>query len=71
MKFEMRFARRTHRFVETHLDPASRLGEVVSGLIMVLSMTPTTGFIVDDGPDGVRQLLPAAIGCSVARGTID
>jgi hypothetical protein len=62
--------RRT-RFVEKHLDPASRLGEVLFGLIMVLGVTLTAGLTAAAGPEGVRQLLIAAIGCNVAWGIID
>jgi VIT1/CCC1 family predicted Fe2+/Mn2+ transporter len=59
------------RFVVRYLDPASRLGEVLFGLIMVLTMTLTAGLTVADGREGVRQLLFAAIGCNVAWGLID
>ncbi len=54
-----------------HLDPASRLGEVLFGLIMVLSVTLTAGLAVAEGPQGVRQLLEAALGCNIAWGIID
>jgi VIT1/CCC1 family predicted Fe2+/Mn2+ transporter len=59
------------RFVPRYLDPASRLGEVLFGLIMVLTVTLTAGFAVDEGRAGVRELLLAAIGCNVAWGVID
>jgi VIT1/CCC1 family predicted Fe2+/Mn2+ transporter len=58
-------------FIHRYLDPASRLGEVLFGLIMVLSVTLTAGLTVADGAAGVRQLLLAAIGCNVAWGIID
>ena len=58
-------------FVERYLDPASRLGEVLFGLIMVLSVTLTAGLTVAEGAAGVRQLLEAALGCNVAWGIID
>ena len=58
-------------FVQRHLDPASRMGEILFGLIMVLSVTLTAGLSVADGKAGVRQLLVAAIGCNVAWGIID
>ena len=48
-----------------------RLGEILFGLIMVLTITLTAGLTVADGPQGVRQLLFAAIGCNVAWGIID
>jgi VIT family len=60
-----------NRFVLRYLDPASRLGEILFGLIMVLSVTLTAGLTVADGKEGVRQLLLAAIGCNVAWGIID
>src|SRR5437762_8443838 len=59
------------RFVPRYLDPSSRLGEVLFGLIMVLTVTLTAGLSVAEGKEGVRQLLLAAIGCNVAWGLID
>jgi hypothetical protein len=59
------------RFVPRYLDPASRLGEILFGLIMVLTVTLTAGLTVSDGKAGVRQLLLAAIGCNFAWGIID
>ena len=59
------------RFTERHLDPASRLGEILFGLIMVLTVTLTAGFAVAEGKRGVRQLLLAATGVNVAWGIID
>ena len=59
------------RFVERYLDPASRLGEVLFGLIMVLGATLTAGLSVAEGRAGVRQLLQAALGCNIAWGIID
>jgi hypothetical protein len=59
------------RFIERHLDPASRLGEILFGFIMVLTVTLTAGFGVADGKRGVRQLLFAAVGSNVAWGIID
>jgi hypothetical protein len=58
-------------FVHRYLDPASRLGEILFGLIMVLTVTLTAGLSMADGSEGVRQLLFAAIGCNVAWGVID
>jgi VIT family len=59
------------RFVTRYLDPASRLGEILFGLIMVLTITLAAGFAVTDDRAGVRELLLAAIGCNVAWGIID
>jgi VIT1/CCC1 family predicted Fe2+/Mn2+ transporter len=58
-------------FFQRHLDPASRLGEILFGLIMVLGATLTAGLTVAEGEKGVRQLLHAAIGCNLAWGIID
>ena len=58
-------------FVQRHLDPASRMGEILFGLIMVLSVTLTAGLTVSEGKEGVRQLLVAALGCNIAWGIID
>jgi len=59
------------RFVPRYLDPATRLGEILFGLIMVLTVTLTAGLMVDEGRKGVIELLVAAIGCNVAWGFID
>jgi hypothetical protein len=58
-------------FVARYLDPASRLGEILFGLIMVLTVTLTAGLTVSEGRAGIRQLLFAAIGCNFAWGIID
>jgi hypothetical protein len=58
-------------WVKRSLDPGQRLGEVLFGLIMVLTFTLTAGLSVVEGPEGVRQLLIAAIGCNLAWGIID
>jgi hypothetical protein len=59
------------RFVQKYLDPASRLGEILFGLIMVLTVTLAAGLAVAGGEGAVRELLIAAIGCNVAWGFID
>ncbi|HJS56784.1 MAG TPA: VIT family protein [Vicinamibacteria bacterium] len=58
-------------FVRSYLDPGDRLGEVLFGLIMVLTITLTTELALEDGRAGARELLIAAIGCNVAWGIID
>ena len=58
-------------FFQKHLDPASRLGEILFGLIMVLTATLTAGLTVAKGEAGVRRLLLSAVGCNVAWGIID
>ena len=47
------------------------MGEILFGLIMVLSVTLTAGLSVTEGKEGVRQLLIAALGCNIAWGIID
>jgi len=64
-------APKAERFVARYLDPASRLGEVLFGLIMVLGATLTAGLSAADSAAGVRQLLRAALGCNIAWGIID
>jgi hypothetical protein len=55
-----------------YLDPASSLGEVLFGLIMTLTFTLGAGLIIEDeGREGARELLVAALGCNVAWGIID
>jgi VIT1/CCC1 family predicted Fe2+/Mn2+ transporter len=56
---------------QKYLDPGDRLGEVLFGLIMVLTVTLTAGLTLHDGRASVRELLIAAIGCNVAWGIID
>jgi VIT1/CCC1 family predicted Fe2+/Mn2+ transporter len=54
-------------FLERHLDPAESLGEILFGLIMVLTFT--LGASVAGGWE--RGLILAAVGCNVAWGIID
>jgi len=61
----------SENFIRRHLDPASRLGEILFGLIMVLTVTLTAGLTVAKGEAGVRQLLLSAVGCNIAWGIID
>src|SRR5262245_54202922 len=56
-------------YVQRHLDPASRLSEVLFGLIMVLTVTLTASLTEESA--GVRQLLIAAVGGNIAWGIID
>jgi len=58
------------RFVQ-RLDPAERMGEVLFGLIMVLTFTLGAGIQLREDPDAARHLLIAAIGCNAAWGVID
>jgi hypothetical protein len=54
-----------------NLSSGERLGELLFGLIMTLTFTLTAGLAVGDGPDAVRELLIATIGCNIAWGIID
>jgi VIT1/CCC1 family predicted Fe2+/Mn2+ transporter len=54
-------------FIQRYLDPSDILGEILFGLIMVLTFT--LGASVAGGYE--RGLLLAAIGCNVAWGVID
>jgi VIT1/CCC1 family predicted Fe2+/Mn2+ transporter len=59
-------------FIARYLDPASRLGEVLFGLIMVLSVTLTAELAAaKDHRAGARELIVAALGCNIAWGIID
>ena len=62
---------RKEKFVHRYLDPAGRLGEVLFGLIMVLTMTLTAEIAADDQRASAKELLVAAIGCNIAWGFID
>ena len=54
-----------------HLDPDESLGEILAGLIMVLTFTLAAGVATRGAQDGVRTLLIAAVGCNLAWGIID
>lgn len=58
-------------YLSRHLDPGESLAEVLFGLIMTLTFTLGAGLIVQAGPDAVRELLIATIGCNIAWGVID
>jgi len=52
------------------LDPATRLGEILFGLIMVLSFTGSL-HVASAGREEVRTMLIAALGCNLAWGIVD
>ena len=54
-----------------HLDPAERIGEVLFGLIMVLTFTLAAWSRSAGDGDSSRALLLAALGCTSAWGIID
>lgn len=59
-------------FFATHLDPGGIFGEILFGLIMVLTFTLGAGLTIkEEGPEAVRGLLIAALGCNIAWGIID
>ena len=49
-----------------HVDPDESLGEILAGLIMVLTFTLAAGVATRGAQDGVRTLLFAAVGCNLA-----
>jgi hypothetical protein len=52
------------------LDPATRLGEVLFGLIMVLSFTGSL-HVATAGREEIRTMLIGALGCNIAWGIVD
>jgi len=52
------------------LNPLDRIGEVLFGLIMVLTFTGAIS-VATDGKEEIRELLWAALGCNVAWGLVD
>src|SRR5262245_61447083 len=58
------------RFVG-RLDPGERMGELLFGLIMVLTFTLGAGIELAGDAEETRELLVAALGCNAAWGIID
>jgi hypothetical protein len=57
---------------QEHLDPGTRMGEILFGLIMTLTFTLGAGLMLEqEGREGARSLLVATIGCNIAWGLID
>jgi VIT1/CCC1 family predicted Fe2+/Mn2+ transporter len=54
-----------------HLDPASTMGELIFGMIMVMTFTLGARLLGADEPTDGRELMIAALGCNVAWGIID
>ena len=54
-----------------YLDPSDSLGEILFGLIMVLTFTLGTGLAAGEGRGATRTLLIGALGCNIAWGIID
>jgi len=67
----MTFARR-ETFAAKYLDPGSRMGEILFGLIMTLTFTLGAGMVIQEqGKPGAREMLVAILGCNLAWGVID
>ena len=59
-------------FARKHLDPGSRMLEILFGLIMTLTFTLGAGMMLqEEGAEGARELLIATAGCNLAWGVID
>lgn len=59
-------------FVARYLDPGSRMGEILFGLIMTLTFTLGAGLVMEEeGREGAREMLIAILGCNLAWGVID
>ena len=56
---------------QKHLEPGESLAEILFGLIMTLTFTLAAGLMVREGPEAVRELLIATIGCNISWGIID
>ena len=63
---------RSGSMVGRYLDPGSRMGEVLFGLIMTLTFTLGAGMVIEEeGREGARQMLIGILGCNLAWGIID
>jgi hypothetical protein len=58
-------------FIDRHFDPSERLGEVLFGLIMVLTCTLGAGLVVEGDREATREMLLAAVGGNIAWGLIN
>lgn len=56
-------------FIQRHLDPSTRLGEVLFGLIMALGITGAVRFGLAEANH--RELFIAVLGCNIAWGVVD
>ncbi|HEY6893824.1 MAG TPA: hypothetical protein VI258_06635 [Rhodanobacteraceae bacterium] len=52
------------------LDPVDRASEVVFGLLMAMTFVGTVA-VIEEGREGTRTLLLAALGCNIAWGIAD
>jgi hypothetical protein len=58
-------------FVARYLDPSEILGEILFGLIMVLTFTLGAGIVIQEGDGATKEMLIAVLGCNIAWGIID
>jgi hypothetical protein len=56
---------------QKYLEPGESLAEILFGLIMTLTFTLAAGLMVQEGPEAVRELLIATVGCNISWGIID
>ena len=57
------------KFIRRHLEPSTRLGEVLFGLIMALGITGAVRFGLAKANN--RELFIAVLGCNIAWGIVD
>lgn len=57
--------------IHRYLDPGETLGEVLFGLIMVLTFTVGARLLLEEEGLDARELIIAAVGCNIAWGVID
>jgi len=58
-------------FTAKYLEPSEILGEILFGLIMVLTFTLGASLVVRGGEDAVREMLVGVVSCNIAWGLID
>ncbi|MFO0814963.1 MAG: VIT1/CCC1 transporter family protein [Gemmatales bacterium] len=58
-------------FIERFLDPSEWLGEILFGLIMVLTITLGANLLVAEGPRATREIIQSVLGCIFAWSLID
>ena len=61
----------TESIIHRYLDPGETLGEVLFGLIMVLTFTAGARLITAREELDTHELVVAAVGCNIAWGVID
>lgn len=58
-------------FIHRYLDPSETLGEILFGLIMVLTITTGARIVATEEVLNTKHLVIAAVGCNAAWGVID